>query len=153
LPGPRFENVLPVCHVVLFNEYWYGVDPFNIEIVIDPLDAPLQLTSVFDTVAFKLIAGFKTTAYMRAHPLASLILMLWVPFVKPVKILLVCCGPPFIEYEYGAVPEVVVTVIDPLLDPEHVGGAVTKVAVTPISCVITTVADPVQPIASLAAIV
>src|SRR5687768_13040410 len=126
----------PVCAGVIV---YPGVPPLGV-MTTDPLFAPLQVTSVTAEVAVIGEGSVMVTEVVAVHPLASVIVNVWLPAASPV-----CAG----VIVYPGVPPLGVMTTDPLFAPLQVTLVGVEAAVIGEGSVMVTEAVALQPLASV----
>ena len=90
-------KILLACEAPPSIEYVYGAVPLDGLMVADPLLATEQVACVSAVVEVMDDPVKMVIFLMPVQPMASLILIVWAPGVKPVKVLLAWKAPPSIE--------------------------------------------------------
>lgn len=100
----------------------YGPVPPVTSIVTDPFAAPQVAAEGTAEAVMPLDCGTVALTVVE-QPLASVITILYVPPAKPLIVNCVVCEVPLVApvQEYGAVPPVITTVIEPFAVPQAVG--------------------------------
>jgi hypothetical protein len=137
--------VAVVC--ALLQRYVYGDVPPPGAAVAVPLVLPLHNIFTCVTVAERTAGCVNVTVLTNVHPLASVIVTVYVLALSPVAVVVVCAL--LHKYVYGDVPPLGVTVAVPLLGPLHNISVCVVVAEIADGWVITTDFTEVQPFASV----